>query len=121
MKQLLTATLLLAFISIAAADLSMPKKRYFYDQLGEGLANIVMAPAELFDSPYGLTMAEGGTIGNTKGFVQGMSRMVMDVCVGIAEVVTCPFAMVIDDNLKSPAYDSGQVEVYPPADLKNWY
>jgi len=121
MKQLVTAALLLAFISIASADLSMPKKRYFYDQLGEGLANIILAPAEIFDSTYTLTMSDGGTVGCTKGFVQGMSRMVMDVCVGVADVVTAPFAMVIDDTLKSPAYDSGQEQVYPPADLYDWY
>ncbi len=122
MKQLLTAVLLLAFVSMASADLSMPKKRNIYDQLGEGLANIILAPAELFDSPYGLTMSDGPTVGTTKGFVQGTTRMIMDVMVGIAEVATFPFAMVIDDSLKSPAYDSGQVQPYPPADLyNNWY
>ncbi|NJK91174.1 MAG: exosortase system-associated protein, TIGR04073 family [Blastochloris sp.] len=114
---LFALTLVLA--PLAQADLTMPKKSNFYDKLGRGLANIVLAPAHVLDSTYELTMNEGPTIGATKGFVQGTSRMIMDMFVGIAEVVTSP---IPSESYKSPAYDSGLVEPYPPADLiDNWY
>ena len=107
---------------LAHADLSMPKKRNFYDQAGEGLANIIHAPSEILDSTYELSMNEGPTVGYTKGVVQGVSRTVMDIFVGVAQVVTSPFAQVIDSEMKLPAYDSQQAEAYPPADLlDNWY
>jgi putative exosortase-associated protein (TIGR04073 family) len=119
MKSITCLALILLSINFAQADLTMPKKPTFYDKLGRGLANIVLAPAHLFDSTYELTMTEGPTVGTTKGFVQGTSRMVMDIFVGVAEVVTSPFP---SKSFKSPAYDSGQVEPYPPADLiDNWY
>jgi hypothetical protein len=67
-------------------------------------------------------MNEGPTVGYTKGVVQGVSRTVMDIFVGVAQVVTSPFAQVIDSEMKLPAYDSLQAEAYPPADLlDNWY
>jgi putative exosortase-associated protein (TIGR04073 family) len=122
MKFITSLVVVLLSFSFAQADLSMPKKRNFYDQMGEGLANVILAPAELFDSTFDQIMTEGATVGVTKGFVQGTSRMVMDVAVGLAEIASSPFAMQINDSLKSPAYDSGQVELYPSADLvDNWY
>lgn len=120
MKQLFaTLTLLALTVTIASADLSMPQKDNFYDKVGRGLANIILSPAHLFESPYELTEEYGGTVGTTKGFVQGTSRMVMDIFVGVAEIVTAPFPT---GPLKGKAYDTGQVEPYPNADLKdNWY
>ncbi|MEM6820578.1 MAG: exosortase system-associated protein, TIGR04073 family [Verrucomicrobiota bacterium] len=115
------AFLLCAMVMTATvhADLQMPKKENFYDRLGHGIANIVLAPSHLLDSPYELMQVEGPTVGATKGVVQGTSRMVMDFFVGIAEVVTSPFPV---ESLKQPAYDSHVVEAYPPADLyDNWY
>lgn len=119
MKQLLITLALVTTFSMAHADLTMPKKPTFYDRLGQGLANVILAPAELFDSTYTLTQAEGPTVGVTKGFVQGTGRMIMDFGVGVAEIVTSPFGV---DGIKSAAYDSGNVNAYPPADLyDNWY
>lgn len=119
MKQLLITLALVMTFSMAHADLTMPKKPTFYDRLGQGLANVILAPAELFDSTYMLTQAEGPTVGTTKGLVQGAGRMIMDVGVGVAEIVTSPFGV---DGIKSAAYDSGNVNAYPPADLyDNWY
>ena len=101
------------------ADLQMPQKENFYDRLGHGIANIILSPAHLLDSPYELMMDEGPTVGATKGLVQGTSRMVMDIFVGVAEVVTSPLPV---ESLKQPAYDSKVIEKYPPADLyDNWY
>ncbi|MEM6885727.1 MAG: hypothetical protein AAF571_11895 [Verrucomicrobiota bacterium] len=101
------------------ADLQMPQKENFYDRLGHGVANIFLSPSHLLDSPYELMMSEGPTVGATKGMAQGVSRMFMDIFVGVAEVVTSPFPV---ESLKQPAYDSHVVEKYPPADLHdNWY
>lgn len=120
MKKLLALLVLAAFTGMAHADLSMPKRPNFYDKAGRGLANVILAPAHLFDSPYGLTMEEGPTVGTTKGFVQGTSRMVMDMGMGVYELLTAPFPPY--ESLKLPAYDSAQQNPYPPADLiDNWY
>jgi putative exosortase-associated protein (TIGR04073 family) len=106
-------------VSVVHADLTMPKKPTFYDRLGQGLANVILAPTELFDSTYMLIQSDGPTVGTSKGFVQGVSRMIMDMGVGIAEIITSPFGV---DGLKLAAYDSGDVNLYPPADLyDNWY
>jgi putative exosortase-associated protein (TIGR04073 family) len=123
MRTLLTLTLTVALSAVAFADLSLPKKSNFYDQMGRGIANIVLAPAEILDSTYQLTMEEGPTVGLTKGLVQGTSRGVMDICIGVVEVVTSPLAPVFNtESFKFPAYDSGQKDPYPPADLiDNWY
>lgn len=122
MKLIPVFVFLLLTASFVHADLTMPKKRNFYDQMAEGIANVAFAPVEWLDSTYELTMTEGPTVGLTKGLVQGASRMVMDVAVGLGEIASSPFAMQINDSLKSPAYDSGQVENYVPADLiDNWY
>lgn len=119
MKKLAVICMLGLMVSVASADLSMPKKDNFYDKMGRGLANIILSPAHLFESPYELTQEYGGTVGMTKGFVQGTSRMVMDIFVGVAEIATAPFPT---GPLKGRAYDTGQVEPYPNADLKdNWY
>jgi putative exosortase-associated protein (TIGR04073 family) len=108
-----------AMVQVSLADISMPKKPNVYDKLGRGIANIVAAPAEILDSTYNMTLDEGPTIGMTKGFVQGTSRMVMDVFVGAFETATF---FIPTRPIKQPAYDSGQVNVYPPADLyENWY
>ena len=120
MKKLAFLAVLLASMSLAHADLCMPKNPNFYDKAGRGLANIILAPAHLFDSPYTLLQEEGPTVSVTKGFVQGTSRAVMDTAQGIYEILTCPFPPY--ESLKLPAYDSGQVNPYPPADLiDNWY
>ncbi|MDZ4789192.1 MAG: exosortase system-associated protein, TIGR04073 family [Blastochloris sp.] len=122
MKLLTILALIVVTTSFARADLTMPKKPNFYDQMGQGIANVVFAPAELFDSTFDQLINEGPTVSVTKGFVQGTSRMVMNMAVGVAEIVTSPFAQQINGFLKSPAYDSGQVNAYPPADLiDNWY
>lgn len=105
--------------SMVQADLAMPKRPNFYDKMGQGLANIVLSPAHILDSTYELTQEEGPTVGMSKGLVQGTSRMIMDIVIGVAEVVSSPFG---GKSLKSPAYDNLQVEPYPPADLiDNWY
>jgi putative exosortase-associated protein (TIGR04073 family) len=120
MKKILLLVTVLAMAGVAQADLSMPKKPNFYDKAGRGLANIILSPAHLFDSPYSLLQEEGPTVAGTKGFVQGTSRMLMDVAHGIYEVVFSPFPPY--ESLKQPAYDSGQQNPYPPADLiDNWY
>jgi putative exosortase-associated protein (TIGR04073 family) len=120
MKKLLLLASVLAFAGLAHADLSMPKKPNFYDKAGRGLANVILAPAHLFDSPYSLLQEEGPTVSVTKGFVQGTSRAVMDTAHGIYELITAPFPPY--ESLKLPAYDSAQQNPYPPADLiDNWY
>jgi putative exosortase-associated protein (TIGR04073 family) len=120
MKKLSFLVVLLSVCSLAQADLSMPKSPNFYDKAGRGIANILLSPAHLFDSPYSLLQEEGPTVSVTKGFVQGTSRMVMDMGHGIYELLLSPFPPY--ESLKLPAYDSGQQNPYPPADLiDNWY
>jgi hypothetical protein len=64
-------------------------------------------------------MEEGPTVGFTKGFVQGTGRMSMDMFIGVFEMVTSPFPIL---PIKQPAYDTGTVSSYPPADLyDNFY
>jgi putative exosortase-associated protein (TIGR04073 family) len=119
MKHLIAALVLVTTFSVARADLSMPKSPTFYDRMGQGLSNVILAPAELFDSTYMLIQSDGPTVGTSKGFVQGTSRMIMDMGVGVAEIVTSPFGV---DGIKQAAYDSGDVKAYPAADLyNNWY
>lgn len=121
MKKLFTLFLFLSISVIAArADIHMPKGDNFYDKLGRGLANITMGPSEILDSHYSVLQDEGPTAGFFKGMlVQGVSRMFMDAGMGIYEVVTSPFPPY--ESLKLQAYDTGVVNEYPPADLKNWY
>ncbi len=100
----------------------MPIKDSFYDKLGRGLADIIVSPAELFDSQYGMIDTEGNTTAFFKGFVvQGLSRAVMDIGHGVFEVVTSPFPTPDYESLKCPPYDSMVVNDCPPGDLKNWY
>ena len=123
MKRIALLFVIAAFgISAAEADLTMPKRKNMYDYAGQGFANIILAPSHLLDSPYGLLESDGPTVAATKGVVQGISRMFMDMGVGIAELATAPFAPIINEEYKNPAYDTGLINTYPPADLyDNWY
>jgi len=105
--------------ALAMADLRLPPKPTMMEKLGRGVANVTLAVSELFDSPYMATQEGGGTYGDTFGFTQGLSRMVMDTGVGTLEIATF---FIPTKSMKMPAHDTGQVEPYPPADLKdNWY
>ncbi len=120
MKKLITLLALSLSLVVAHADLSMPRGDNFYDKLGRGLANVVMAPTEILDSQFNVAQDEGGTAGFFKGMlVQGPSRMVMDIGVGLFEIVTSPFPPY--ESLKMASYDCGVINEYPPSDLKNWY
>jgi putative exosortase-associated protein (TIGR04073 family) len=120
MKKLLPILFFSLSLIAARADIHMPKGDNFYDKMGRGLANITMAPSEILDSQYSVREEEGDTAGFFKGMlVQGVSRMVMDVGVGLYEVFTSPFPPY--ESLKLQAYDTGVVNEYPPADLQNWY
>lgn len=120
MKPLLSILALSATLMVAHADISMPKGDNFYDKLGRGLANVTSGPANLLESQFTVDQAEGGTAGFWKGMiVQGSSRAVMDLGMGLYEIVTSPFPPY--QSLKLKAYDTGVVNEYPPADLKNWY
>ncbi len=120
MKRFLTFGLMLAvFPTLVLADLRLPPKPTMMEKLGRGVANVTLSVSELFDSPYIATQEGGGTYGDTFGFTQGVSRMVMDAGVGALEIATF---FIPTKSMKMPAHDSGQVEPYPPADLKdNWY
>ncbi len=126
MKRILALAILLAAPQLMAhADISMPVRDSFYDKAGRGLANIAFAPSELLDSQYGMIDTDGITVAFCKGLVvQGTSRMVMDIGMGVFEVVTSPFPTADFGSyrsMKCPPYDSMVVNDYPPADLKNWY
>ena len=113
------AFLLLSLPALTWADLRLPPKPTMMEKLGRGVANITLSVSELFDSPYVATQQGGGTYGDTYGITQGISRMVMDVAVGTLEVGTF---FIPTKSMKMPAHDTGQVQAYPPADLKdNWY
>ncbi len=120
MKRFLTFGLMLAaFPTLVLADLRLPPKPTMMEKLGRGVANVTLSVSELFDSPYIATQEGGGTYGDTFGFTQGVSRMVMDAGVGALEIATF---FIPTKSMKMPAHDTGQVEPYPPADLKdNWY
>jgi putative exosortase-associated protein (TIGR04073 family) len=120
MKTFLTFGLMLAACpTLVLADLRLPPKPTMMEKLGRGVANVTLSVSELFDSPYIATQEGGGTYGDTFGFTQGVSRMVMDAGVGALEIATF---FIPTKSMKMPAHDSGQVEPYPPADLKdNWY
>jgi len=125
MKRILALTLLTAMtLSTVSADISMPVKDNFYDKLGRGIANIVTSPAEILDSQYGMINTEGDTVAFCKGAVaQGVSRMVMDITMGVFEIVTSPFPTNNGSyrSQKLTPYDSMVVNDYPPGDLDNWY
>ena len=120
MKTFLTFGLMLAaFPTLVLADLRLPPKPTMMEKLGRGVANVTLSVSELFDSPYIATQEGGGTYGDTFGFTQGVSRMVMDAGVGALEMATF---FIPTKSMKMPAHDTGQVAPYPPADLKdNWY
>ncbi|MEM9400072.1 MAG: exosortase system-associated protein, TIGR04073 family [Verrucomicrobiota bacterium] len=119
MKYFLAVLCCASFLSFAHADLQMPPKPNFYDKMGSGIANILYSPAEILDSTYEMSMVEGPTAGYSVGLVRGISRMVMDIFVGTFDIVTSPLPT---SSIKTPALDSGQVEMLPPADLlDNWY
>jgi len=121
---LVAIVLTMAFAAFARADISMPKQDTFYDKLGRGLANIVLAPTEIFDSIYTLNELEGPTVAWSKGLVQGTSRAVQDIGIGTFETITSPVptgpGMTYETNKQRP-YDSMVVNEYPPGDLKNFY
>ncbi|PTY01519.1 hypothetical protein DB346_12260 [Verrucomicrobia bacterium LW23] len=92
MKRTLLLILLAASLLSARADISLPRKDNFYDKLGRGLANIFVAPAEILDSHYTLLQTEGETVAFFKGLlVQGPSRMLQDMALGVVDVATAPF------------------------------
>ncbi|HEY0258156.1 MAG TPA: hypothetical protein VGC39_11980 [Candidatus Methylacidiphilales bacterium] len=126
MKRILAlAILLLAPMITTHADISMPVRDTFYDKLGRGIADVAFSPSELLDSQYGMIDTEGTTTAFCKGFlVQGVSRMGMDIGMGVFEVFTSPFPTQDFHSYRSQKmapYDSMVVNCYPPADLKNWY
>ena len=111
--------LFLAIPGLAWADLRLPPKTTMMEKLGRGVANVTLSVSRLFDSPYRLTQEGGGTYGDTFGFTEGVSRLVMDTGVGVIEIGTF---FIPTKSMKMPAHDTGQVEPLPPADLKdNWY
>jgi putative exosortase-associated protein (TIGR04073 family) len=121
---LIAIVLTIAFAAYSRADISMPKQDSFYDKMGRGLANIALAPSELFDSIYTLNELEGPTVAWSKGLAQGTSRAVMDIGIGVAETVTAPAPIgpgFTYQTLKMRPYDSMVVNEYPPGDLKNFY
>jgi putative exosortase-associated protein (TIGR04073 family) len=122
MKTLRTVSLSLAFLCLPAlswADLRLPPKPTMMEKLARGIGNVTLSVSELFDSPYMATQKGGGTYGDTLGFTQGLSRMVMDIGVGAIEIGTF---FIPTKSMKMPAHDTGQVNPLPPADLKdNWY
>ena len=93
MKRFLSLALVLTMaMTSARADISMPIKDNFYDKLGRGIADIVTSPSELLVSQYGMIDTEGDDVAFCKGFVvQGVSRMIMDMGMGVFEIVTSPF------------------------------
>lgn len=126
MKRILAlAILLLAPQLTTHADISMPVRDTFYDKLGRGIADVTFSPAEMLDSQYGMLDTEGPTTAFCKGFLaQGVSRMVMDMGMGVFEIVTSPFPTQNFHSYRSqklPPYDSMVVNAYPPAGLENWY
>jgi putative exosortase-associated protein (TIGR04073 family) len=126
MKRILAlAFLLVAPQVMAHGDISMPVRDTFYDKLGRGLANIVFSPSEMLDSQYSMIDTEGNTVAFSKGLVaQGISRMIMDIGVGVFEVATSPFPTQNFHSYRSqklPPYDSMVVNAYPPGDLTDWY
>ena len=126
MKRILAlAILLVAPQFMAHADISMPIRDTFYDKLGRGLSNIVFSPSEMLDSQYSMIDTEGNTVAFSKGLVaQGISRMIMDIGMGVYEVATSPFPTQNFHSYRSqklPPYDSMVVNAYPPGDLTDWY
>ncbi|MDE1170322.1 MAG: exosortase system-associated protein, TIGR04073 family [Verrucomicrobium sp.] len=122
--QTLALALVLGGLTLARADISMPLKDNFYDKMGRGIANIAWAPAEIFDSMYSLNELEGPTVAWSKGLVQGTSRVVQDIGLGVVDVATSPLPIgpgVSYQGFKQPAYDSMVVQDYPPGDLINFY
>ena len=125
MKRILALSLLVAMATLTVrADISMPVRDNFYDKLGRGIADLVFSPSELLDSQYAMIDTEGNTTAFCKGFlVQGTSRMVMDMGMGIFEIVTSPFPTQTGDSYRSQKlapYNSMVVNDYPPADLTDW-
>ena len=122
MKTLRILSFSLACLSLPTlswADLRLPPKPTMMEKLGRGIGNVTLSVSELFDSPYIATQKGGGTYGDTVGFTQGVSRMVMDIGVGVIEIGTF---FIPTKSMKMPAHDTGQVNPLPPADLKdNWY
>lgn len=124
MKAIVLTVALLATISLARADISLPKKDNFYDKAGRGFANIVYAPAEFFDSTYSLLQTDGPTVAFSKGIVQGAGRTLSDIALGMFDVATAPLPIgpgFTYETYKSAPWDSMVVNEYPPADLKHWY
>jgi putative exosortase-associated protein (TIGR04073 family) len=126
MRRLILAVSVFALaLSFLNADISLPKRDTFYDKLGRGAANIVLAPAEIVDSFYVGLQEEGPTYAMTKGLAQGLGRTYSDMALGVFDVVTSPFPIGPDGSYrtyKQPAHGSMIVNEYPPADLTNsWY
>ena len=125
MKRILTLALVVTMAATTArADISMPIKDSFYDKLGRGISDIITSPSEMLVSQYGMIDTEGANVAFCKGFIaQGVSRMVMDIGIGVFEVVTSPFPTNNGSyrSQKLPPYDSMVVNCYPPGDLTNWY
>ncbi len=125
MKKIFPLIALFCLLGVAHADISMPKGPTFYDKLGRGIANIAFSPAEILVSQWELLQTEGATVGFSKGLlVQGPSRMIMDMGMGVFEVVTAPFPLADGwsySSMKMEPYDSMVVRPYPPSDMEYWY
>ena len=126
MKRILLLAVLLALPAFSArADISMPIRDNFYDKLTRGISDLAFSSSEMLDSEYGMIETEGEGKAFLKGFiVQGVSRMAMDMTMGVFEIVTSPFPTRAGGSYRSQKlapYDSMVVNDYPPMDLKNWY
>ena len=117
--------LTLVLIHVSRADISMPVKDNFYDKFGRGIANVALAPTEIFDTIFTLNELEGPTVAWSKGIAQGVSRSVMDIAVGTGELVTSPIPVGPEgfnyQTWKSTPYNSMVVNEYPPGDMVNFY
>lgn len=125
MKSLIASVLaLFVGVSVASADITMPKQDNPITKLGRGVANLVTGPTHVIDCVLGNIETEGVTYAWTTGLAYGIWRSGADMAHGAFDVLTFPIPVgpgLTYQTWKQPPIDSMVVRENPPGDLNAYY
>ncbi len=93
MKKLIVLVLVLAAGRFAFADIQDPPANDYGPtrKLGRGIANLFLAPAEVFVTVTTVNTQEGNAAAATYGVVRGVGRSVVRHGAGLLEILSFPF------------------------------
>ena len=93
MKTLLSLVIVSILGATALADIQDPPGNDYGPtrKLGRALANIILSPAELIQTPTAMNEREGNNAAATYGVFKGLGRFAFRIGAGVYEMFTFPF------------------------------